>query len=112
MKSGEAAWNWIIHRDLKPSNVLVAVVNGVPVSKVIDFGLAKALSTDALDDLGTNTAAGSLPGTPIYMTPEQAAAGAADGDTRAEVYALGVMLYEFLTGSTPVNQKPRVRWDS
>jgi len=90
----------VIHRDLKPSNVLVGDSDGGPIPKVIDFGIAKAtvgkLTADAHE-----TDAGSLIGTPAYMSPEQANF-ADDVDTRADVYALGVMLYELLTDSTPI----------
>jgi eukaryotic-like serine/threonine-protein kinase len=96
----------IIHRDLKPSNVLVQVVDGKPVPKVIDFGVAKALSR-SLTEHTLHTEQGLMIGTPEYMAPEQAEApgsrgGAAlDIDTRADVYSLGVMLYELLTGVLP-----------
>jgi serine/threonine protein kinase/Tfp pilus assembly protein PilF len=90
----------IIHRDLKPSNVLVTQVDGKPVPKVIDFGIAKATS-HALTEQTLFTEAGQLVGTPEYMSPEQAEMGGIDVDTRTDVYSLGVMLYELLTGSLP-----------
>jgi serine/threonine protein kinase len=90
----------IIHRDLKPSNVIVHEAEGVAVPKVIDFGVAKALS-GRLTDRSLMTEMGFIIGTPEYMAPEQAEAGAIDVDTRADVYSLGVMLYEALTGVLP-----------
>ncbi len=90
----------IIHRDLKPSNVLVARADGVPVVKVIDFGIAKALE-QRLTDKTLVTGAEQVVGTPLYMSPEQAAPGAVDIDTRSDIYSLGVVLYELLTGTTP-----------
>ncbi len=95
----------VIHRDLKPSNILVTEVDGRPVPKVIDFGLAKALQAGSLPDLSIDTAFGSVLGTPLYMAPEQAVYGSADVDTRADLYALGVVLYELLTGSTPLSRE-------
>ena len=103
----------IIHRDLKPSNVLITEVDGRPVPKVIDFGLAKALGGAALTEHTLHTAYGAAAGTPLYMAPEQVAVSALDVDTRADVYALGVMLYELLTGTTPL-QRERLKeaaWD-
>ncbi len=93
----------IIHRDLKPSNVLVTVQDGVPVVKVIDFGIAKAIG-QSLTDRTLHTAASQIIGTPLYMSPEQAELGGIDIDTRTDVYSLGVLLYELLTGTTPFDQ--------
>src|SRR5205085_6353854 len=92
----------IIHRDLKPTNILVESHDGKPVPKVIDFGLAKATSGLALTEHTLFTALGQVAGTPLYMAPEQAAFNAIDVDTRADIYALGVILYELLTGTTPI----------
>jgi serine/threonine protein kinase len=94
----------IIHRDLKPSNILVENHDGNPVPKVIDFGLAKATSGMPLSDFSMISAFGLVAGTPIYMAPEQATPDALDIDTRADIYALGVILYELLTGSTPIQR--------
>src|SRR5688500_6970965 len=90
----------IIHRDLKPSNILVTTVDDKPVVKVIDFGVAKAVS-QRVTERTLFTATGQLVGTPEYMSPEQAEMSAADVDTRADVYSLGVVLYELLTGALP-----------
>jgi non-specific serine/threonine protein kinase/serine/threonine-protein kinase len=90
----------IIHRDLKPSNVLVTVADGVPAPKVIDFGVAKATSP-AFGTPAARTEFGRPLGTPEYMSPEQAEMSGLDVDTRSDVYSLGVMLYELLTGSLP-----------
>ena len=94
----------IIHRDLKPSNVLVSLYDGKPVPKVIDFGLAKALEhTTHLTDKTMFTEFGQVVGTLQYMSPEQAEMNQLDIDTRTDIYSLGVMLYELLTGSTPID---------
>ncbi|MBX3380149.1 MAG: serine/threonine protein kinase [Phycisphaeraceae bacterium] len=93
----------IIHRDLKPSNILVSMQDGVPSPKVIDFGIAKATSTQ-LTDKTIFTEHRQLIGTPEYMSPEQAE-GSLDIDTRTDVYSLGVLLYELLTGTTPFSTK-------
>jgi WD40 repeat protein/serine/threonine protein kinase len=94
----------IIHRDLKPSNVLVAPYDGKPVVKVIDFGVAKATG-QRLTDKTLFTGFGALVGTPEYMSPEQAEVNNQDIDTRSDIYSLGVLLYELLTGSTPLTRK-------
>ena len=90
----------IIHRDLKPTNVLVTIQDGAPVPKIIDFGVAKAIE-QRLTERTLFTELGLLVGTPEYMSPEQAEMSALDVDTRTDVYALGVMLYELLTGVLP-----------
>ncbi len=94
----------IIHRDLKPSNVLVTRQDGVPVVKVIDFGIAKALQ-QRLTDKTLETGIAQVIGTPLYMSPEQAGLGLLDIDTRSDIYALGVLLYELLTGTTPFDSE-------
>ena len=94
----------IIHRDLKPSNILVCLYDGKPVPKVIDFGLAKAFH-QSLTERTLQTAHGMMVGTPLYMSPEQADANNDDIDTRTDVYSLGVILYELLTGTTPLEQE-------
>jgi serine/threonine protein kinase/WD40 repeat protein len=90
----------IIHRDLKPSNVLVTVHDTTPVVKIIDFGVAKALGQE-LTDKTLCTGFAQMIGTPHYMSPEQAGQSGLDVDTRSDIYSLGVLLYELLTGSTP-----------
>jgi serine/threonine protein kinase len=92
----------IIHRDLKPSNILVSMFDGQPVPKVIDFGIAKA-ANQALTEKTLYTQTGSLVGTPEYMSPEQAQTSGLDVDTRTDVYSLGVILYELLTGQLPLD---------
>lgn len=91
----------IIHRDIKPSNVMVTLHDGTPVPKVIDFGVSKAL-TQQLTDKTLFTAYGQMVGTPTYMSPEQAEMSGLDIDIRTDIYSLGVLLYELLTGSTPL----------
>jgi serine/threonine protein kinase/tetratricopeptide (TPR) repeat protein len=90
----------IIHRDLKPSNILVEVHDVRPVIKIIDFGISKAIGQQ-LTDKTLYTAVAHMVGTPIYMSPEQAGLSSLDVDTRSDVYSLGVLLYELLTGTTP-----------
>ncbi len=91
----------IIHRDLKPSNILVTSHDGVPVPKVIDFGVAKATQQQRLTDLTLFTHFEQMIGTPLYMSPEQAEMSGLDIDTRSDIYSLGMLLYELLTGRTP-----------
>jgi eukaryotic-like serine/threonine-protein kinase len=93
----------IIHRDLKPSNILVTLHDGLPVPKVIDFGVAKATSDQRLTDKTVFTAFEQFIGTPAYMSPEQAEMSGLDIDTRSDIYSLGVLLYELLTGRTPLD---------
>ncbi len=90
----------IIHRDLKPSNILVAIADGKPIVKVIDFGVAKAIN-QRLSEHTIVTGFHQMIGTPSYMSPEQAEMSPLEVDTRADIYALGVLLYELLTGTTP-----------
>ncbi|HEX3628068.1 MAG TPA: serine/threonine-protein kinase [Verrucomicrobiae bacterium] len=94
----------IIHRDIKPSNILITLHDGVPVPKVIDFGIAKAIETP-LTDKTLFTAYEQIIGTPAYMSPEQAEFSGLDIDTRSDIYSLGVLLYELLTGRTPFDAK-------
>ena len=94
----------IVHRDVKPSNILVTMLDGVPVPKVIDFGIAKATGGERLTDNTLFTAYEQFVGTPAYMSPEQAQMSGTDVDTRSDIYSLGVLLYELLTGKTPFDQ--------
>ncbi len=94
----------IIHRDIKPSNILVTLHDGVPVPKVIDFGIAKAIE-GKLTEQTLFTAYEQIIGTPAYMSPEQAEMSGLDIDTRSDIYSLGVLLYELLTGRTPFDAK-------
>jgi serine/threonine protein kinase/tetratricopeptide (TPR) repeat protein len=94
----------VIHRDIKPTNVLVTLHGGAPVVKVIDFGVAKATG-QKLTERTLLTANGQMVGTPAYMSPEQAEMSGLDIDTRSDVYSLGVLLYELLTGTTPLEDK-------
>jgi WD40 repeat protein/serine/threonine protein kinase len=99
----------IIHRDLKPSNVLVTTMDGKPVPKVIDFGIAKATGDQRLTDKTLFTAFEQFIGTPAYMSPEQAEMSGVDVDTRSDIYSLGVLLYELLTGTTPFENDQLLR---
>ncbi|MHC4439237.1 MAG: protein kinase domain-containing protein, partial [Planctomycetota bacterium] len=94
----------IIHRDIKPSNILVSIQDDKPVPKIIDFGIAKAI-TQPLTEKTSYTEQGQLLGTPEYMSPEQAEMAYQDIDTRSDIYSLGVLLYELLTGATPFDAK-------
>jgi len=94
----------IIHRDIKPNNVLVALYDDRPVPKVIDFGVAKATG-QPLTEQSVHTGFGTVVGTPEYMSPEQATFNNLDIDTRSDLYSLGVLLYELLTGTTPMDKK-------
>jgi serine/threonine protein kinase len=102
----------IIHRDLKPSNILVAPYDDKPVPKIIDFGLAKAMH-QSLTEKTLHTAHGTVMGTPLYMSPEQAQLNNLDIDTRSDIYSLGVLLYELLTGTTPLERQrfQQAAWD-
>jgi len=93
----------IIHRDIKPSNVLVTLHDGAAVVKIIDFGIAKAMDRKLTDGL-LSTQLAAMVGTPLYMSPEQAETSGLDVDTRTDIYALGVLLYELLTGTTPFDR--------
>src|SRR5205814_312609 len=95
----------IIHRDIKPSNILVTVNDGVAVPKVIDFGIAKATTDQRLTDKTVFTAFEQFISTPAYMSPEQAEITSVDVDTRSDIYSLGVLVYELLTGKTPFDPK-------
>jgi eukaryotic-like serine/threonine-protein kinase len=98
----------IIHRDIKPSNILVTLHDGVPVPKVIDFGIAKATQQE-LTEKTIYTQLHQFIGTPAYMSPEQAEMSGLDIDTRSDIYSLGVLLYELLTGATPFDAKELMR---
>lgn len=101
---GHAHQKGIIHRDIKPANVLVTLIDGAPVAKVIDFGVAKATGQQ-LTDKTLHTGFRQMIGSPLYMSPEQAEMSGQDIDTRADLYALGVLLYELLTGATPFDRE-------
>ncbi len=94
----------IVHRDLKPANILITIIDGKPVPKVIDFGVAKAIA-GKLTDVSMSTQFGSVIGTLEYMSPEQAGFSGVDIDTRADIYSLGVILYELLTGLRPIDAR-------
>ena len=94
----------IIHRDIKPSNVMVTLHDGMAVPKIIDFGVAKAIS-QRLTERTVYTRYAQMVGTPLYMSPEQAEMSGLDVDTRSDIYSLGVLLYELLTGTTPFDKK-------
>ena len=93
----------LIHRDLKPSNVLVEMHDVTPVPKVIDFGVAKAIGQQ-LTEKTLHTGFNQMVGTPLYMSPEQAGQSSIDVDTRSDIYSLGVLLYELLTGHDSLRQ--------
>lgn len=94
----------VIHRDLKPSNVLVTMHDATPVAKVIDFGVSKAIGQN-LTDKTIYTHFTAMVGTPLYMSPEQAGMSGLDIDTRSDIYSLGVLLYELVTGTTPLDRE-------
>src|SRR5437867_2243559 len=99
----------IIHRDLKPTNILVTAIDGVPVPKVIDFGIAKATGESLVAGETLHTQFNQFLGTPAYMSPEQATLGGFDIDTRSDIYSLGVLLYELLVGVTPFDSTELLR---
>jgi hypothetical protein len=94
----------VIHRDIKPSNILITIRDGVPVPKIIDFGIAKA-TTGRLSERTVYTGAGQMIGTPAYMSPEQVQGSGMDVDTRSDIYSLGVVLYELLTSRPPFDNE-------
>ena len=98
----------IIHRDIKPSNILLTLHDGVPVPKVIDFGIAKATG-ERLTDKSLFTQFHAFIGTPAYTSPEQAEMSSVDIDTRSDIYSLGVLLYEMLTSRTPFDGEELLR---
>ncbi len=98
----------VIHRDIKPSNVLVDLHEGIPRPRVIDFGIAKAIHKERLGEPDGHTVVEPFIGTPAYMSPEQARMGGAGLDTRSDIYSLGALLYELLTGSTPFERRALV----
>jgi serine/threonine protein kinase/WD40 repeat protein len=98
----------IIHRDIKPSNILITLHDGVPVPRIIDFGIAKATQQE-LTEMTIYTRHDQFIGTPAYMSPEQAEMSGLDIDTRSDIYSLGVLLYELLTGKTPFDEKELMR---
>ncbi len=98
----------VIHRDIKPSNVLVDLQENTPRPRVIDFGIAKAVHKDLFEEVKGHTAVEPFIGTPSYMSPEQARMGGVDLDTRSDIYSLGTLLYELLTGRTPFSKKELV----
>ena len=93
----------VIHRDLKPSNILVGIQDGRPVPKIIDFGIAKAIGGGGRGEPTALTRLGQMVGTPQYMSPEQAEMSGLDVDTRADIYSLGLVLYELITGALPLS---------
>ncbi len=95
----------IIHRDIKPSNILITMLDDVPVPKVIDFGVAKAIGEELNGDRMEETVCEQFVGTPAYMSPEQAGLGGVDVDMRSDVYSLGILLYELLVGKPPFEHK-------
>ena len=101
----------VIHRDLKPSNVLVSDAGAMPSVKVIDFGIAKAFGADVLTEKTLHTQLGQFLGTPAYASPEQLGLGSSDVDTRSDVYSLGAILYEMLTGTPPIVAEGESPWE-